>query len=84
MSCLFFPSKGAAGKFGHPLSNQDGCLAAVTELTNQVTAAGGPVGSQCIAAQHSDLLVRYARHLPLLNTPILLFVCPLWLVLDFG
>ena len=57
LAALVFPSKGgAAGKFGQ-LTNQDACLAAVTELTNQVS-----VSQASIAVQHSDLLVRYACH----------------------
>ena len=58
LAALVFPSKGgAAGKFGQ-LTNQDACLAAVSELTNQVSVSQASV----IALQHSDLLVRYACH----------------------
>lgn len=58
LAALVFPSKGgAAGKFAGQLANQDACLAAVTELTNQVS-----VSPASVAAQHSDLLVRYACH----------------------
>ena len=80
LAALVFPNnKGAGAKAGvrvgqPPLANQDACLAAVTELTNQVssatnTATQQPVTSSSsagvsssIVSQHSDLLVRYACH----------------------